>query len=306
MPNNDAVPVKSAIAEITAQLTAFAGESALHDEKNFARRIDAIDFIDFHIIDRIESLIDIEGQASELRLLKQRAENIKVKLDETNRRLFEKLREEISAEHHKSAAFADMVKGYVDRKIEPAEPDYDNLDLFINALLHVEDLPEPVVELDAEMVFYQKTPARVIFELVEKIGLNESDVFFDLGSGLGQAVILVNLLSGIKAIGVEIDPAFCDYSEKCASLLNLPGIMFINADVRHVNYSEGSVFFMYTPFRGQMLLEVLEILRLESRKRKIRVVTYGPCTAQVILQNWLVCDAGCNGSIYKLHVFNNF
>ena len=67
------------------------------------------------------------------------------------------------------------------------------------------------------MVFYQPTPGRIIFELVERAALQKHDTFYDLGSGLGQVVILVSLLSGARAKGIEFDPAYCEYARRCAT-----------------------------------------------------------------------------------------
>ena len=137
------------------------------------------------------------------------------------------------------------------------------------------------------MVYYQKTPARVVLELVEKSQLTNEDVFFDLGAGLGQTAILVHLLTGLAAHGVEFEPAFCAYAENCARSLHLSDVNFIHADARHADYSEGTIFFMFTPFMGEILQDVLDILIKQSEKRKIKIINFGPCTAQIALQSWL-------------------
>jgi SAM-dependent methyltransferase len=183
---------------------------------------------------------------------------------------------------------------------------YDNLDIFINRLFPFETMPEQTKDLEPEMVYYQKTPARMVFELVEKSGFTKEDVFFDLGSGLGQVAILVNLLTGISVKGIEFEPAFYEYARDCAMELNLFNVTFINVDARKADYSEGTVFFMFTPFRGEMLQEVLDLLRKESLLRKIKIITYGPCTAQVALQSWLDFAAPKDDHIYKLGVFSSF
>ncbi|MEP6613104.1 MAG: class I SAM-dependent methyltransferase, partial [Mucilaginibacter sp.] len=185
------------------------------------------------------------------------------------------------------------------------EAGYDNLDIFINGLLSFHSIPGQTRDLEPEMVFYQKTPARIIFDLVEKAYVTRDDVFFDLGSGLGQQAILVNLMTGAKAKGVEFEPAFCNYANDCATQLNLPGVTFINTDARQADYSDGTVFFMYTPFRGEILQDVLALLRKESLTRKIKIITYGPCTAQVALHSWLDFTISNNGNIYKPAVFTS-
>ena len=67
------------------------------------------------------------------------------------------------------------------------------------------------------MIYYQKTPARIILELVKKAAFQPGDVFYDLGSGLGQAAILVNLLASVISKGVEFEPAYCHYAKTCAA-----------------------------------------------------------------------------------------
>ena len=172
-------------------------------------------------------------------------------------------------------------------------------------------MPEPAKELEPEMVFFQKTPARVIFELVELSHFTKDDVFFDIGAGLGQVALLVNLLAGVAVKGIEFEPAFCDFARGCAAGLNLSNVTFINVDARKADYSEGTIFFMFTPFTGEILQDVLAILRKESLVRRIRIITYGPCTAQVALQSWLHCASPGraigpdNNEMYQLGFFRS-
>lgn len=275
--------------EIASHIEIIADNALLYQEINSDRRTDAIDFLEFHILDQIDALRKVEPDQSRLIELQQQAQELKSQLEEIDNKLFQKLQEEIKLQKYNGEAFETLVKEYI--SIENNKPldeeGYDNLDIFINRLLTLQDMPEQSKPLEPEMVFYQKTPARVVFELVKKAGFKKDDVFFDIGSGLGQVVMLVNLLAGIRTVGVEFDPAFCKYSEECAALLGLQNIDFISADARVVDYSVGTVFFMYTPFRGKMLQDVLEILRKESLQREIRIITYGPCTSEVAERDWL-------------------
>jgi hypothetical protein len=97
----------------------------------------------------------------------------------------------------------------------------------------------------------------------------------------------MHLLSGVRARGVEVEPAYCHYARRCARELSLSQVEFINADAREADYSDGTIFFLYTPFEGRMLEQVLERLKHESKKRRIQLCTYGPCTPQVARQKWL-------------------
>ncbi len=295
-------------SKIQADIRAFERDAVFYEEHNFDKRLDAIDFLEFHIVSHIESLIEKTSRPDKLILLKQRAENIKVELEAINNNLFKKLREDIRSNGCTREQFKNLVGKYLDKNTyggDHEEAGYDNLDIFINGLLSPLAIPEQTTALEPEMVFYQKTPARIIFELAENAFITEDDVFFDLGSGLGQAAILVNLLVGAKALGVEFEPAFCNYASDCATQLNLPNVSFINADARQADYGEGTVFFMYTPFKGEILQDVLALLRSQSLTRKIKIITYGPCTALVASQACLDITASNDDNIYKPAVFTS-
>ena len=295
------------MCEIQAEIRAIERDKALYAEANFTGRGEAIDLIEFKVIARIEELLLARGQAKELTALKQYAERVKKRLEEIDKNLFRRLRTDIKSGNCPGAELRRQIAEYVGCGSMGKSRDvgYDSLDAFINGLLLIEGAPEETKEREPEMVFYQPTPARVIIELIEKAELQKEDVFYDLGSGLGQVSMLVNLLSGARAKGVEFEPAYCDYARRCARELNLSQVEFINIDAREADYSEGMVFFMYTPFEGELLREVLEKLKGESRKRAIRVCTYGPCTLRVSLQAWLRRVDQNGDDVHRLAIFRS-
>ncbi|WP_183561932.1 hypothetical protein [Mucilaginibacter sp. SP1R1] len=306
---NDDPVANMSVVEVESYISAMEKSALLYEERNFDERIEAIDFIEFQLIGQIEYLLQKDHQSAGLLSLKGRADNVKCVLEAVDISLFKQLRENIRTGGQRGTQFKSLVKKYVGFNLEDnehqGEPGYDNLDIFINGLFPFPFMPEQTKNLEPGMVYYQKTPARIVFELVEKSQFNKDDVFFDLGSGLGQVAILVNLLAGIRTRGVEFEPAFCNYANDCAAELNITNVAFINADARQTYYSEGTIFFMYTPFTGQILQDVLEILRAESLHRKIKIITYGPCTAQVALQSWLHFAAPQDTHIYKLGFFTS-
>jgi hypothetical protein len=145
----------------------------------------------------------------------------------------------------------------------------------------------------------------VALDLVDRIDPGARDVFYDLGSGLGHIVFLVHLLTGITCKGIEFEPVFCDYARRCAARLGLPRVSFLNVDARDADYSGGTIFFMFTPFIGTMLQEVLDRLRDEAQKRAVRVCTYGSCTFAAAAQPWLrSVDAEADHE-FRLTVFSS-
>jgi hypothetical protein len=302
-------PARAVIFEIQSYIDGIEQNKMLREEHHFDQRLDVIDSLGSQVIDRIGELLHKSNTPHKLNLLKSRAEKLMTELEEIDIKLFKKLRTRISRGLHFGKEFKNLIREYFPLSADTKEPveeaGYNNLDIFINELLGFERMPAQTLELEPDMVYYQKTPAKIILELVEMSCLSMDDIFVDLGSGLGQVVILVNLLTGIKSHGIEFEPAFYDYARNKASELHLPGATFTHDDARNADYSMGNVFFMFTPFRGEVLQEVLAILKKESLKRKIKIISYGPCTTEIANQRWLSPITPNNDNIYKLAVFGS-
>jgi hypothetical protein len=299
--------LEALIPEIRSDIQAIEDDADIYDEIHFGPRADTIDFIDFHIIDRIDALLATELN-NELETLKERADKAKHRLESIDTNLFKRLREQIRLGLYSQTFFGGVIHKYMgdDVSVAAGKVGYDNLDVFINGLLSDQPLPEASKARDPEMVFYQQTPARIVFELADRAHLTPGNMFFDIGSGLGHVPILVNLLTGANTRGIEYEPAYYDYATACALKLNLANVAFINTTAQNGNYAGGAVFFMYTPFEGHMLQQMLEILRKESLNRTIRVFTYGPCSPYIAQQNWLICVNGPADDVYTLYEFRSF
>jgi hypothetical protein len=295
------------IEALQSQLDAF-DQAALYEPDNFQGRAEVIDAITFEIIDRIDGLLAYPSQPRKLRSLRQAAERLQRRLQVVDEQVFQDLRSLI-----RGGCRGEPLRQIIERLVGiPAADDqgqavvgYDRLDRLVTGILDSDHLPEPRLELEPEMVLYQRTPARIIFELVRRANLGSPDCFYDLGSGMGHVTTLVHLLSGATTRGVEFEPAFCEYARACATALRLTQIEFINADARRANYTEGTIFFMYTPFEGAMLVEVLERLREHSRSGPIRLATYGSCTAIVAQQDWLSAPSPAEPGSERLALFSS-
>jgi len=176
--------------------------------------------------------------------------------------------------------------------VRGAEGGYDVLDTLISGALLDEQPPATVrPELqgwDPEMVPYQPTPARIVLELATRLRPTVDDVFCDLGAGLGQVCVLVHLLTGVRAVGIEVDPALWAYSERLARRLGLADVTFFVGDARQADLTMGTLFFLYTPFTGTLLAAVLARIGELAARHRIRVASYGPCTSWVAREGWLM------------------
>jgi len=140
--------------------------------------------------------------------------------------------------------------------------------------------------LFTSVIWYQPTPVRHILDLVAACNFSSDDVLVDLGSGLGHIPLLVSMLTGIRTLGIEVQPSYVASAEGTARDLNL-SVRFTAEDARMTNLSSGTVFYMFTPFGGSMLTDVLLQLHKQSKQRSIRIGSLGPCTSILQGQTWL-------------------
>lgn len=177
--------VNSLISKLQAEIHAIRNEQALCEEINFEKRAEAMDILEFHIIDTIEGLLQKDAQKGEWNLLKMQAGELKKKLENIDKKLFLRLNEELRKANHKRLFFREIVSNYLGACIvETRQSDkigYDNFDVFINNLIpgFNSALPEPTMTREPEIVFYQKTPARIVFEMSKLIG-TEVKMFFSI------------------------------------------------------------------------------------------------------------------------------
>jgi hypothetical protein len=62
-------------------------------------------------------------------------------------------------------------------------------------------------------------------------------------------------------------------------------------DEHDADLSSGTVFYLYSPFKGAILADVLSALRRESLCRPIKICSLGPCTHGVSNETWLKANA---------------
>lgn len=266
--------IQSSVDQIRSELDAIESDAALREETNFVGRAaaaDRIDALEFALMNRSD--------------LNRCAQTLLAEFAAIDERIWQRLRVRIGDGSLRGESFRQELGRYVGRR-EPGRG-YDALDVFVNGLFRLDGAPHETRALEPEMVLYQPTPARVILDLIEMTPLAPSDIFCDLGSGLGQVCLLVHLLTGAHTRGIEIEPAYCDYARQSARRLNLAQIEFVSADARAADYSTGTIFFMYTPFKGALLDRVLQKIENETRRRAIRICAYGACANQISNQSWL-------------------
>jgi hypothetical protein len=146
-------------------------------------------------------------------------------------------------------------------------------DAWLDLVFGLDAFPDDGPELPRGCVPYLPCSVNALLRMVEHAGVQASDVFVDVGSGVGRAAALVHLLTGASAIGLEIQPALVLASRDLTTRLNVLRFSPVEGDAALLTgfITIGSIFFLYCPFSGDRLEKVLDDLEPIARTRQIRV-----------------------------------
>jgi hypothetical protein len=262
-------------------------DGSLDEPDRLRLRLEALDYLEAWLMDgqlnpSAEPAFDAD--------LEERARHLFARLESANSELYNTIRKHIQMGAGKRALLKSVPSllsiGHNDES-SPTGEGYDYLDELIDGIFQFETPDVARVQLTPEMVRYQPTPVRHILDLTRRTALAESDVFIDLGSGMGKVALLVSICTGAKSIGIELDGAYVECARQCAKGLNLNNAIFLHQDARTAVLSKGTVFYLYTPFTGSILRTVLVRLQQEAGNRSIRVCAYGPCVPTLAEEHWL-------------------
>jgi hypothetical protein len=254
-------------------------DRSLHEPRHLRQRFDALDALDTYLSDGPDG--QPIGTAAH-----HRARAMYAELESVNFRLYEAIRRDIQ----RGAGGGSLLEWTPDWNGAASLTNsrgYDHLDDLTSGVLQFEQPSAEVVQLESEMVSYQPTPARHIFDLIVRIALTERDFLIDLGSGLGHVTLMASICTAASCTGIELEPSYVNCAQKSARSLNLNNVSFIQGDAREADLSVGTIFYLYTPFTGTILRDVLNSLRQEAVRREIRICTFGPCTRVVAEEQWL-------------------
>lgn len=163
-------------------------------------------------------------------------------------------------------------------------------DAWLDVALGLGELPDDGPELPKGCVPYLPCPVDDLLQVVDRVPVRASDVFVDVGSGVGRAATFVHLLTGASAVGLEIQPRLVRAAQDLTARLRLSRVSSIEGDAVESTgrMVHGTVFFLYCPFSGERLATWLARLEPIARTRRLHV-----CAVDLSLPccDWLALEA---------------
>jgi len=146
-------------------------------------------------------------------------------------------------------------------------------DAWLDLVFGLDAIPGDDPELPRGCVPYLPCSVDALLQIAEHAGVHASDVFVDVGSGVGRAAALMHLVTGAAAIGLEIQPVLVSASRELATRLSTVRVSVVEGDAAHTTglIMIGTVFFLYCPFSGDRVEKVLADLEPIAHSREIRI-----------------------------------
>ncbi len=152
---------------------------------------------------------------------------------------------------------------------------FDERDLWLDELLGLPELPADLPGLPPGTVPYLPCDVDAIVRTVREAPVTRADLFVDLGAGLGRPALLAHLLSGVRAVGVELQPHLVEHARTAAGRLRLDDVRFAVADAAAGDIPDGTVYFIYASFNGAALARVRAALERIAARHPIVLCAVG-------------------------------
>lgn len=157
--------------------------------------------------------------------------------------------------------------GFRDALLDVPSTDRDG---WVDLVLGLGPVPDDGPALPRGCVPYLPCSVEALLGVVDGAPVRATDVFVDVGSGVGRATALVYLLTGAEVIGIEIQPHLVRAARELAERLGASRISNLEGDATTV-IAIGTVYFLYCPFSGEPLRRVLDELEAIAKTRAIQI-----------------------------------
>jgi SAM-dependent methyltransferase len=122
----------------------------------------------------------------------------------------------------------------------------------------------------ADLAPWVPTPQPVVDRMLELAEVTNKDVLYDIGCGDGRIVITAARRYGSRGVGIDIDPAMVEQSEKNAAAAGIEGqVRFVAMDATKADFSEATVVSLYLLPESNALMRPLLEAQLRPKSRVV-------------------------------------
>jgi SAM-dependent methyltransferase len=130
----------------------------------------------------------------------------------------------------------------------------------------------------------------ILRRILPPSAVTTDDVFLDIGSGKGRAVLLAAAYPFRRVIGVELSARLIDIAQdnldRIRARLRCKDVVLVNADAVHYQIPDDvTVVFMANPVRGASFAAVIKNVldSYDRRPRNLRIIYYHPLEEPTLL-----------------------
>lgn len=141
-----------------------------------------------------------------------------------------------------------------------------------------------------DRVYYKPSEWLTLPRILPKREVAESDVFIDLGSGLGRVVFQAANYPFRRVVGVELSEQLNEVAmrniDRNRERLRCPDVELITTDVLDYEIPDDvTVAFFANPFQGKTFATVIERLlaSVERRPRRLRIIYRNPVEHEMLM-----------------------
>jgi SAM-dependent methyltransferase len=121
------------------------------------------------------------------------------------------------------------------------------------------------LNLDDKTLVYGEIKPQTFLDLLKKANISQNDVFYDLGSGTGKAVVLAMLFFNIKkSVGIDILHSLVEAANEVKNKFiekgfdNFKNVFFIRDDFLNFDFSEATLIFAHSTCLNDDQIKKLE------------------------------------------------
>jgi len=147
-------------------------------------------------------------------------------------------------------------------------------DAAVEECLGIRDAAVPSTSPGEHLIGHHPSGVASIMRALFEVPVGAADTVIDLGSGLGKVLFLVQMLTGAKARGIELQADLVERARRHNARLGLD-VRFTCGDIRSEALDDGNVFFLYAPCTGPALAAVVARLHAVAQHQAIIVMALG-------------------------------